>query len=92
MSDPLSTDNEERAPTESEVIPLLRSLCVDLGFCLKPVLLGQLMPLLAQCLGCDRTRPSATDPTRPPEHKGQSRIRRSHQTLKVRSSVWLDKQ
>jgi len=33
MSDPLSTDNEERALTESEAIPLLSSLCVDLGFC-----------------------------------------------------------
>jgi hypothetical protein len=32
MDDPLN-DDEERVLTESEVIPLLRRLCVELGFC-----------------------------------------------------------
>jgi hypothetical protein len=33
MDDPLRTNDEERVLTESEVIPPLRRLCVELGFC-----------------------------------------------------------
>jgi hypothetical protein len=33
MSDLLRSEGDERVLTESEVIPLLRTLCVDLGFC-----------------------------------------------------------
>ena len=33
MDDSLRTDAEERILTKSEVIPLLRTLCVELGFC-----------------------------------------------------------
>ena len=33
MEDSLRTDDEERILAEAEVIPLLTTLCVDLGFC-----------------------------------------------------------
>jgi hypothetical protein len=33
VDDSLRTDHEERMLTEYDVIPLLRRLCVDLGFC-----------------------------------------------------------
>ena len=33
MDDSLRTDDGERILAEAEVMPLLRTLCVDLGFC-----------------------------------------------------------
>jgi hypothetical protein len=33
MDESLRTEDQERMLTESEVIPLLRRLCVELGFC-----------------------------------------------------------
>lgn len=33
MDESLRTDDDDRKLTESQVIPLLRTLCVELGFC-----------------------------------------------------------
>ena len=37
MNDSFRSDDDERMLTEAEVIPLLRRLCVELGFCLSEV-------------------------------------------------------